>query len=345
MAKEHKAATEITIAPTEQETALRTFVMAYWPHALVISVTATGWILFSGYQTESAVESEMEAWGSLGVNVKFESLGGGFGAVPSAGVMNDVADQLADTTAGPWAKAIEVGKRLRDDDLDGARAAMNELSTTWPEHAILQAPFFARGGEERPARTLANHVNDTAAALTAWEADHPSLFSNPGLREGAPRVRITTSAGQIVVGLYDERAPEHAANFLKLCRESFYDGTKFHRVVADLMIQGGDPNSKTEETDENPWGQGGPGYTLEPEPASLWHFPGAVASAATAAGGPTSGSQFYIVTGDDQHHLDGDYTVWDELLEGQDIVSAIENAPKLGEKPEEPVVIESTTVL
>ncbi len=345
MAKAHKAPTQVSIASTEAESDLRDFVTRYWPHAAGLAVVITGVILFRQNSAASAESHELEAWGQLGLNASFDE---GFGSVsvPSASIIGDVANQVSDSSAGPWAKALEVGKRLRDDDLAGARAALDELKTNWPDHALVRDPLFARKGEDGPARSLANHVNSTVAALEAWKEAHPFLFQQPALPADAPRVRLNTSAGSMVVGLYEEYAPEHAANFLKLCKEGFYDGTKFHRVIADFMIQAGDPNSKTEESDENTWGQGGPGFTLEPEVGSVWHFKGALAAAATMAGGPTSGSQFYIVTGaDGRHELDGDYTVFGMLLEGEDVAATIEGGAVLGDKPQEPVTIESTEVL
>jgi len=345
MARAHKAATQVTIASTDDESVLRDLVHRYWPHAAALAVVITGIILFRQNSAESLNAKELDAWTKLDVNADFDSGLGGGPTVPSASVMADVANQLSNSSAGAWAKALEVGKRLSDDDVAGARVALADLQATWPNSALVRDPLFARKGAEGQAQTLANHINTTIDALDTWKKAHPNLFANPPLPGDAPRVRLNTSAGAIVVGLYAEFAPKHCENFLKLCREGFYNGTKFHRVVADFMIQGGDPNSKSEETDQNVWGQGGPGYTLEPEVGSLWHFPGALAAAATAKGGPTSGSQFYIVTGPNHHDLDGDYTVFGTVVEGQDVADAISKAPTLGEKPEDPVTIESTDVL
>ncbi|MEO1022572.1 MAG: peptidylprolyl isomerase [Bacteroidota bacterium] len=112
-------------------------------------------------------------------------------------------------------------------------------------------------------------------------------------------VVITTSYGEMVARLYDE-TPIHKDNFLKLAKEGFYDSTTFHRIISDFMIQGGDPNSKDDNPNND--GQGGPGYTLEAEfNRDLIHKRGALAAART--GGPqnpekrSSGSQFYVVDG------------------------------------------------
>ena len=339
MAK-HKAATEVTIAPTTEESALQSMVNRYWPHFACVALAGTAVIVWAQWSSQQEHSGAWESWSRLGEEVELNQ---GINP-PSPTVVAEIADELVDTPAGAWAKVIEVGKRLETGDVEGVRRATRELEELWPDHVLATQGVFPRASDDGPPRKLADHIEASLTAMDAWEKAHPSLFSNPPLPEGAPRVRITTTAGDLVIGLYEEQAPEHAANFLKLCGEGFYDGIKFHRVMKDFMIQAGDPNSRDEDAPET-WGQGGPGYTLEPEVGELWHFPNAVASAAVAAGGPTSGSQFYIVTGEDQHHLDGDYTVFGVLLEGESVATEIENGVVLGDRPEEPVEIVSTTVL
>lgn len=114
------------------------------------------------------------------------------------------------------------------------------------------------------------------------------------------RVKIQTSLGDIVVRLYDE-TPVHRDNFVKLAKEGYYDGTLFHRVIKDFMIQGGDPNSKGAPAGKR-LGTGGPDYTLEAEiKDGLFHKRGALAAARQGdevnPERRSSGSQFYIVWG------------------------------------------------
>lgn len=116
-----------------------------------------------------------------------------------------------------------------------------------------------------------------------------------------PKVRLTTSEGDIVVQLYDI-TPKHRDNFIKLVNEGYYDGVLFHRVIKDFMVQTGDPDSKTAGPDVM-LGGGGPDYTIDAEfvyPA-LYHKRGALAAARTGdqvnPERKSSGSQFYIVTG------------------------------------------------
>lgn len=115
------------------------------------------------------------------------------------------------------------------------------------------------------------------------------------------RVRIATSMGEIVLRLYDE-TPRHRDNFLKLATEGYYDGTLFHRVIKDFMIQGGDPDSKGAPSGKQ-LGSGGPGYTLpaEIDASRFIHKRGALSAARLGDDvnpeKESSGSQFYIVWG------------------------------------------------
>jgi cyclophilin family peptidyl-prolyl cis-trans isomerase len=111
-------------------------------------------------------------------------------------------------------------------------------------------------------------------------------------------VKISTDYGDVYVDLYDD-TPKHKENFLKLAKEGFFDGTTFHRVIQEFMVQGGDPNTKD---GSGPAGQGGPGYTLPREIVSAhYHKVGALAAARMPDGAnpnwESSGSQFYLVTG------------------------------------------------
>lgn len=114
-----------------------------------------------------------------------------------------------------------------------------------------------------------------------------------------PKLMIETDSGNIIIELYNE-TPMHRDNFLKLAKEGFYDGTQFHRVIENFMIQGGDPNSKKEGATN--LGTGGPGYTIPAEiNPKFYHKKGALSAARQGDNvNPTrasSGSQFYIVQG------------------------------------------------
>ena len=125
---------------------------------------------------------------------------------------------------------------------------------------------------------------------------------------------ITTKKGVIQIELFTDKAPETTANFIKLARQGFYDGLKFHRVIADFMIQAGCPKGT---------GTGGPGYTFADEKSALalkHDVPGRLSMA--NAGPNTNGSQFFI-THVPTPWLDGKHAVFGQVLAGQNVVDTI----------------------
>jgi peptidyl-prolyl cis-trans isomerase B (cyclophilin B) len=129
---------------------------------------------------------------------------------------------------------------------------------------------------------------------------------------------ITTAKGVIRFRFFCQDAPKHAAAFIELAEKGFYDGTSFHRVEPNFVIQGGDPFSRD---GGGPAGTGGPGYNLAAEFNTRPHLDGTVAMA--RAGHPDSaGSQFYICLGP-QSFLNGNYTVFGQVTEGLDVVHTI----------------------
>ena len=171
-------------------------------------------------------------------------------------------------------------------------------------------------------------------------------------------VLISTSFGDMMVELYNE-TPQHRDNFVKLVKERFYDGTLFHRVIPNFMIQGGDPDSKGAAPNVQ-LGNGGPGYTIPAELVDgLYHKKGVLAAARLGdvvnPKKESSGSQFYLVQGqvfteeklwsigvrsgkkytEEQTktygtiggtpHLDGAYTVFGEVVKGLEVIELIAN--------------------
>lgn len=158
-------------------------------------------------------------------------------------------------------------------------------------------------------------------------------------------VSMETSKGTVQLELYYEVAPKTVENFVKLAKDGFYNGTKFHRVISDFMVQGGDPNSK--DNDPSNDGRGGPGYSFADEinPRSigvsedtikqyegqgyvyndtLHSLPVDPVYLAMANAGPnTNGSQFFIVTTKPQTHLYGKHTVFGKVIKGMDVVLKI----------------------
>ena len=183
------------------------------------------------------------------------------------------------------------------------------------------------------------------------------LFSCNPKKSNEPVIRLTTNYGKITLKLYPE-TPRHRDNFVKLAESGYYNGILFHRVIADFMIQAGDPNSRIAENTQ-PLGAGDAPYTIPAEIVfpRYYHKKGALAAARQAdyvnPERASSGSQFYIVKGrtfsdpeldmmQSQYgvnftpeqrnvyktlggtpHLDGQYTVFGEVIEGMDVVEKI----------------------
>jgi dolichyl-diphosphooligosaccharide--protein glycosyltransferase len=133
---------------------------------------------------------------------------------------------------------------------------------------------------------------------------------------------LKTSLGNITIEFFPGAAPKHVNSFLNLSKTGFYDGTIFHRIVKDFVIQGGDPTTKN-STQKDRWGTGGPGYTIDAEFNDIPHERGIISMART--GDPNSaGSQFFIVT-KDARFLDNQYTVFGRVIDGMEIVDKIED--------------------
>lgn len=169
------------------------------------------------------------------------------------------------------------------------------------------------------------------------------VFTSCAKRESV--VTIHTDFGEIVLILFDE-TPEHKKNFLELAKGGFYDSTTFHRVIDGFVIQGGDPNSKDDDTTND--GLGSPGYTVPAEfNELLTHIPGAVAAARQPdqvnPDKNSNGSQFYIVeSGEGTHFLDGGYTVFGQVIRGMDVVHEIAKQPRTpspGDRPYTDIVM------
>jgi len=160
------------------------------------------------------------------------------------------------------------------------------------------------------------------ACGAAWSAD-------------APKVKFNTSAGDIVIEVYPDKAPKTVENFLAYVKAKHYDGTIFHRVINGFMIQGGDRLGQ---------GTGGPGYNFADEfHPSARHAKAGMLSMANA-GPNTNGSQFFITLGPTPH-LDNRHSVFGEVVEGMDVVRKIGAVPTgRQDRPVTPVVINKLTI-
>ena len=183
-----------------------------------------------------------------------------------------------------------------------------------------------RLAQARPAPVL---IALLAVVLVAGCTSAPAQVAPMNMK-----ATFETSMGSFTVELYDGLAPGTAANFEKLAREGFYDGTTFHRVIAGFMVQGGDPKGD---------GTGGPGYTIEDEfGEGLRHSSAGVLSMANA-GPDTGGSQFFITLAPTPW-LDGKHAIFGRVVSGMDVVKAIGAVETANDRPRTPVVVKKVVL-
>jgi peptidyl-prolyl cis-trans isomerase B (cyclophilin B) len=148
-----------------------------------------------------------------------------------------------------------------------------------------------------------------------------------GKAEGAksPKAIVKTKYGDMDITFFPEKAPKHVENFIALAKSGFYNGTIFHRVIPGFMIQGGDPNTKDLNKPET-YGQGGPSHRLKAEFNDIPHRRG-ILSMARSNDPDSAGSQFFIVV-KDSNFLDGQYTVFGEVVKGMEVADKIVSLPR-----------------
>jgi peptidyl-prolyl cis-trans isomerase B (cyclophilin B) len=207
-----------------------------------------------------------------------------------------------------------------DDDENGA----SDTTVTATAQEATQAPA-APGGACEPASKPPTEERE--APKPKAELDAGKIY----------RLVFTTSCGEFTVTLDQKRAPETAASLVSLAKRKFFDGTSFHRIVPDFVIQGGDPTAS---------GQGGPGYsTRDKPPSDARYVRGTVAMAKTATEAPgTGGSQFFVVTAQEAPFPTPDYAIAGKVTDGLDTVEKIGRLGGPDEQSLQPVVIEKVVV-
>jgi cyclophilin family peptidyl-prolyl cis-trans isomerase len=171
---------------------------------------------------------------------------------------------------------------------------------------------------------------ETKKVETEAKKEEPKK-TKPGeiTRDNAAAIIEMELGGRIVIEFYPQDAPNHVDNFIKLAKKGFYDGLKFHRVIAKFVAQGGDPEGT---------GRGGPGYKIKAEFNTKKHLKGTVAMA-RSQDPDSAGSQFYICL-EPQPSLDGQYTVFGQVVEGMDIVDGI----KVGDIMKKVTIVDKETI-
>lgn len=163
------------------------------------------------------------------------------------------------------------------------------------------------------------------------------------------QAEFETSMGSFTIEFFNDKMPITVANFLNLAKDGYFDGIKFHRVISGFMIQGGDPLTK-DDSAENLWGTGGPGYAIEDEHVSDPELSNVYGTISMANSGPNSGgSQFFINVADntfldfDKEPLSSKHPVFGKVVKGMDVVEKISKVkttdPGMLDRPSTPIVI------
>jgi peptidyl-prolyl cis-trans isomerase B (cyclophilin B) len=189
---------------------------------------------------------------------------------------------------------------------------MKHLKYFWPSLSLLLLPFVV-GGCSNKNTELAEPSASTAPATPAKDA----------AASGEVAV-IKTTEGDMVIEFWTDAAPKTIANFKKLAKAGFFDGTCFHRVIKGFMIQGGDPLTK-DPSAEARWGTGDPGYKIDAEFNDHPHVRGVI-SMARSQDPNSAGSQFFICHGNPSF-LDHQYTTFGKLIKGDDVLEKIATTP------------------
>ncbi len=165
-----------------------------------------------------------------------------------------------------------------------------------------------------------------------------------GCKMDNTKVRMETNMGVMEFKLYDDLVPETAGNFKKLVEEGFYDGQRFHRIIENFMVQGGDPLSK-DVANTARWGTGGPGYAINDEFVDeLRHNKPGLLSMANS--GPNSGGSQFFITLVPTPHLDGKHAIFGEIINGEDVLSKIGSVETDGaDRPVNEVIVEKVSII
>jgi peptidylprolyl isomerase len=175
-------------------------------------------------------------------------------------------------------------------------------------------------------------------------------MTNRDILEEYSQAEFKTSEGDFTISFFNEQMPETVANFLNLAKSGYFDNTKFHRVISDFMIQGGDPLSK-DDSNSAMWGTGGPGYAIEDEHvAGLSNLRGTISMANS---GPNSGGSQFFINVQDNINLDFDkkpetskHPVFGEVVSGMEVVDKISKvSTDVMDRPEEVIVVEKVNLM
>jgi len=328
MARQHKAPTQVTLVK-EEKSAFALWVESNWRMGMILAGVVTAAILASQFLRQKSAQEVSDRWEALRQLTLTEDPAR---IVAEAGSLPPEQADLARWEAARIA--------AQDGEYGQALASLGQIAPTNDLLARLTLPIGKDGAEVTALESARRRVE----GLQALEAQLGPKLENPAPPADAPKVRLTTDQGPIVIVLFPDRAPKHVANFLARVDDGTYTNLKFHRVEKGRLVQTGDPN--TREGVPATWGQGGAGDKVDTEGKNgLIHVPYAVGMARAGADPKSSGSQFYV-TLSRQHGFDEDYTVFGMVLDPQSraTLDKIADAPiEEGSRPKTPPVLLSAS--
>ncbi len=210
---------------------------------------------------------------------------------------------------------------------------------------IIFGLWFFTSSKNKPARNASPSDAGGEEIIINPNNQPTSAQNSSEAKKKIMNATLHTNKGDITIEFFEKQAPNTVASFVKLAKEGFYDGVKFHRVIKGFMIQGGDPLSK-DDSKVNLWGTGGPGYSFADELGrGNENNRNDVGTIAMANSGPnTNGSQFFINVASN-NFLDAKHVVFGKVISGMNVVKKIENTPTLlpgiADRPASAVIIES----
>ena len=312
MAQKHKAPTQVTLVQ-EEKGAFAQWISTNWKMLAFAAAGISALILGSQLMGQKAVESR---------NAELDTL---LAAVQSgdASQLEAASSSLAEAGLGSWADLMLVQLALSEERYDDAASLLSKLEANASPLLGMQMPL----GSEGETRSILEHIRTCIDGSKEQLAATGVQLYNPAPPSGATRVVFDTDMGSIEVGLYDEKAPLHVANFLANVDAGTYEGTRFHRIISGFMIQGGNPNTTSEDRTqwiENPDDD----EVLVPSEKEngLVHSPFVLAGAMKPDDTDSSQYQFYITEGH-AHWLNEKHTVYGKVLLGEDIVRALASVP------------------
>ena len=232
--------------------------------------------------------------------------------------------------ADDFERALRIGQLLVANGYDDRKVQeATGIAAGMTNHLQQAREYLEQADQKEPLSTIGRKLLTTLPEMEAAWKEEQQIRGAEQRADDLPRVRLSTSQGDVVVELFENEAPQTVGNFVELVDQKFYDGSDFHRVIPHRVAQGGCPNGD---------GTGGPGYSIRCECLGddyRRHFRGSLSMARTADP-HTGGSQFFLTTVQTPW-LDGNHAVFGEVIEGMENVYRIENCDtKPGDRPHDP---------